>query len=242
MRNWMIALFLLLTTAGVAHAAPDYDREKRWADEITAGIVVGDPVYLEQKNGHRFLGILTEANSPRMGLVVVHGMGLHPDWDMIGTLRQRLPDHGYTTLAIQMPVLAADAQFDAYPTVFPDAVDRLALAVAYLKGKGLTRITIVSHSNGSRMSRVFMNGNPPDVGAWVALSLTRGETFAGVKVPVFDLYGGKDLPHVLSATKERKDSFRSPASRQQSISGADHFFVGHEEEMVEAVRAFLDGL
>lgn len=242
MRNWMIALFLLLTTAGAAHAAPDYDREKRWADEIIPGIVVGDPVYLEQKNGHRFLGILTEANSPRMGLIVVHGMGLHPDWEMIGTLRQRLPDHGYTTLAIQMPVLAADAQFDAYPAVFPDAADRLALAVAYLKGKGLTRIAIVSHSNGSRMSRVFMSGNPPDVDTWVALSLTRGETFAGVKVPVFDLYGGKDLPHVLSATKKRKDSFMNPASRQQSIAGADHFYVGHEEGMVEAVRSFLDGL
>lgn len=242
MRNWIISLLLLLSAAGTAHAAPDYDREKRWADEITPAIVIGDPVYLEQKNGHKFLGIYTEADKARMGLIVVHGMGLHPDWDMIGALRQRLPDFGYTTLSIQMPVLASDAQFDDYPKVFPDAADRLGVAVAFLKAKGYTRIAIVSHSNGSRMSRVFMSGNPPDVDAWAALSLTRGETFAGVKVPVFDLYGGNDLPHVLSATKKRKDSFSNPASRQQSIPGADHFYVGHEEKMVEAVRLFLDGL
>lgn len=240
MRTWFIFLLLIASTSALA--APDYAREKRWADEVTLGIVVGDPVYLEQKNGHKFLGIYTAADEARMGVLVVHGMGLHPDWGMIGTLRQRLVDHGYTTLAIQMPVLAADAQFDAYPAVFPDAAERLGLAIAYLKGKGYRRIAIASHSNGSRMSRVYMSRNPPDVSAWAAVSLTRGDTFDGVKVPVLDLYGEKDLPHVLSAAVKRKASLKNPASKQKVIPGADHFFAGHEEEMVEAVKDFLDDI
>jgi pimeloyl-ACP methyl ester carboxylesterase len=240
MRVWLISLLLIASTSALA--APDYAREKRWKDEITPGIVVGDPVYLEQKNGHKFLGIYTEANKARMGVVVAHGMGLHPDWGMIGTLRQRLVDHGYTTLSIQMPVLAAGAQFDAYPAVFPDAAERLGLAVAYLKGKGYKRIAIASHSNGSRMTQVFMSKNPPHVHAWAALSLTRGDTFDGVKVPVLDLYGEKDLPHVLSAAIKRKASFRNPASKQRAIPDADHFFARHEEEMVDAVKDFLDGV
>lgn len=240
MRVWLISLLLLASAPTLA--APDYAREKRWHDEVTPGIIVGDAVYLKQKNGHEFLGIYAEADKPKMGVVVVHGMGLHPDHGLIGTLRQRLVDYGYTTLSIQMPVLAADAQSDAYPAVFPEAAERLALAVAYLKKKGYKRIAIASHSNGSRMTRVYMTKNPPDVGAWAALSLTREETFAGVKVPVLDLYGGNDLPHVLSATDKRNASLKNPASKQSVIPGADHFFADHEEEMVQAVREFLDGI
>ena len=51
---------VLLIVAQLAYGA-DYVREKKWADEITPGIVVGDPMYLEEKNGHRFLSIYTEA-------------------------------------------------------------------------------------------------------------------------------------------------------------------------------------
>src|SRR3989338_3779526 len=112
MRTWLIALLLAVSTP--VFAASDYAREKRGADEITPGIAVGDPVYLEQKNRHKFLGIYTEADKAKMGLVVVHGIGIHPDWGMVSTLRQRLPDHGYTTLSIQMPILAVDAKPEAY--------------------------------------------------------------------------------------------------------------------------------
>lgn len=240
MRLWLIPFLLLLSASAVA--TPDYAREKRWADQITPGIVVGDPVYLQQKNGHKFLGIYAVAANARMGVVVVHGMGLNPDWGMIGTLRSRLVDYGYTTLSIQMPVLAENVGYEAYPAVFPDAVERLRLAVAYLKKKGYQRIAIVSHSNGSRMTRVYMVENPPDVDAWVAISLTRGDTFAGIKVPVLDLYGGNDLPHVLAATAKRKASLVNPASKQEVIPGADHFYTDHEEAMVTAVKDFLDGL
>ncbi|MHB8717131.1 MAG: alpha/beta hydrolase family protein [Sulfuricaulis sp.] len=225
-----------------AVAAPDYAREKRWADQITPGIVVGDPVYIQQQNGHKFLGIYAVAANARMGVVVVHGMGLNPDWGLISTLRQRLVDDGYTTLSIQMPVLAENVGYEAYPAVFPDAVERLKLAVAYLKSKGYQRIAIVSHSNGSRMTRVYMAENPPDVNAWVAIGLTRGDTFAGIKVPVLDLYGGNDLPHVLASVTKRKASLANTASKQMMIPDADHFYTNHEEEMITAVKGFLDRL
>ena len=137
----MRAIWLSLTLAlsFPALASPDYVREKKWDDEVTSGIVVGEPVYLEQKNSHKFLGIYTDAVNARMGLVVVHGMGIHPDMGMIGKLRQRLPDHGYATLSIQMPILAVGAKPVAYADLFPEAVERLHLAVAYLNSKGHKR-------------------------------------------------------------------------------------------------------
>jgi len=229
---------LLLPTPVLA--AADYEREKRWADEITPGLIVGEPIYLSQKNSHKFLGIYAEANHATVGVVVVHGMGLHPDWGLIGALRQRLFDFGFTTLSIQMPVLASDAGPNEYPAVFPEAAERLNLAVAYLKDKGYERVVIVSHSNGSRMSRVYMTTNPVNVSAWVALSLTRGETFEGINAPILDLYGQNDLTHVLSSVTKRKTSLHNIASRQVVIPDADHFYNGHEEAIIDAVRDFLE--
>jgi pimeloyl-ACP methyl ester carboxylesterase len=244
MRTWLICL--LLAVSASAFAAPDYVREKKWADEITPGIVVGDPVYLEQKNRHKFLGIYTEVNNARMGLVVVHGIGVHPDMGMIGTLRQRLPDHGYTTLSIQMPILAVDAERAAYAELFPEAVERLQLAVAWLKSKGYKRIALVSHSMGSRMSHGYMVHNPPEVSAWAALATGTGPgpviTYDGIKVPALDLYGAYDLPQVLDSAAKRKASLQGKAGSKQIVLNTDHFFTDREDAMVEAVKDFLDGV
>ena len=43
-----------LALAGAA-AAQDYEREKRWADQILPVLMLGDAVWLQQKGGHRFL-------------------------------------------------------------------------------------------------------------------------------------------------------------------------------------------
>jgi pimeloyl-ACP methyl ester carboxylesterase len=247
MRAWLISLLLVLP--GPAFAAPDYDREKRWDAEVTPNIVVGDPVYLEQGNGHRFLGIYAEAANARMGVVVVHGLGIHPDWGLIGTLRQRLPDLGYATLSIQMPILAADARPEAYDEHFPEAVERLQLAVAYLKRRGYKRIALVSHSLGSRMSHGYMVRNPSEVSAWAALGTGSGPgpgaaiTYDGIRAPVLDLYGANDLPRVLEGAAKRRASLKGKAlSRQVVIPGSNHFFADREEEMLKAVKDFLDGV
>jgi len=243
-KQYIVASLLgLLLIPVLALAAPDYPREKRWAEEIIEGLLVGQPIYLSQQNSHRFLGLHAEVKQAKMGVVVVHGMGLHPDWGVISTLRQRLFDLGYTTLSIQMPVLAADASPKEYSAVFPEAAERLQLAVNYLKKKGHRHIAIVSHSNGSRMSRVYMSNNPPDVTAWVALSLTQGETFDGINTPILDLYGEHDLPHVLSSTAARKTSIKSTAaSKQMVIPDTDHFYSDHEEIVIKAINQFLSQL
>jgi pimeloyl-ACP methyl ester carboxylesterase len=243
MRAWLICLLLFVSVPVPVLAASDYAREKKWADEITPGIVVGDPVYLEQANKHKFLGIYAEAPGAGMGVIVVHGIGIHPDWGMVGTLRQGLADQGYTTLSIQMPILAVDATGEDYRPTFPEAVERLQLAAKYLKAKGYQKVAVVSHSLGSGMSRVYMATNPPEVAAWASLGLASAATYQGIKAPVLDLYGANDLPQVLSGAKKRLASLQgNPASRQVVIPDTDHFFANHEEAMVKAVKDFLDSV
>lgn len=228
----------------LAHAAwgADYAREKKWADEITPGIVAGEPLYLQQ-GAHKFLAIYTSAANAKMALVVVHGLGIHPDWGMVSTLRTQLAEQGYTTLAIQMPVLANDAKAEAYPVTFPEAAKRIDVAVKFLHAKGCSKVAVVSHSMGSRMSRVYVLSHPQAIVAWASLGIGGGDTYSGVKVPVLDLYGEHDFPQVLAGVKKRAASLRTiPGSMQIEIPQTDHFYADHETEMVKAVKDFLDSI
>jgi alpha-beta hydrolase superfamily lysophospholipase len=237
MAGWMA----LVSLTAFAEPAADYVREQKWADEVVPGLVVGDPVYLQTPRGHhRFLTLFTPVAGTDKAVVVVHGMGIHPDWGMVGTLRTELADRGFTTLSIQMPVLAADAKGEAYPPTFPEAAERIAEAVGFLKAKGYTRLAVVSHSMGSRMSLGYFTAKPdPAVKSWASLGPSFNG-YAGLKLPILDLYGDNDLPPVLEKAAQRKRSLVAGESRQRMIARTDHFFTGHEGEMVAAVADFLN--
>lgn len=226
-----------------AFAQADYAREKRWADEITPAIIVGDPVYLSLNSGHRFLAIYAPNAKAAAGVIVVHGLGVHPDWGLINPLRSQLSEQGYATLSVQMPVMAAEVRGDKYAPLFPEAAERLQAAVAFFRGKGLKKVVIVSHSMGSRMTNDFFNRvAEPQLDAWVAIGIS-GE-FTGpatLQVPVLDLFGEKDLPAVLDNAAKRAAVIRQVrGSGQVQVAGADHFFAGLENELVRQVRLFLD--
>ena len=232
---------IALLLSGLACAQADYAREKRWADEITPGIVVGDPVYLEA-SGRKFLALYTPRPQAASGVIVVHGMGMHPDWGLINPLRSGLADQGYATLSVQMPVLGAEADGAQYPPLFPEAAARLKAADAFLRSRGSRKVAIVSHSLGARMTNAFLNAGSEAIDAWVAIGLSgefsRPET---LRTPILDLFGETDFPAVLENADERAAVLRAVrGSAQVRIAGADHFFNGRETELVKHVKLFLD--
>ena len=127
-------LCILLMAQPLAATAQDFEREKRWADEIVPGLVVGDAVWLDGPGARKFLGLYTAVKDAKAALLLVHGVGVHPDHGVVGALRVRLADAGYTTLSIQMPGQKADAWLnDYYPEVFANAVERISSASRWLR-------------------------------------------------------------------------------------------------------------
>ena len=193
--------------------------------------------------GRKFLGIYAPNSKAQAGVVVVHGLGLHPDWGLINPLRSQLAEQGYATLSVQMPVLAAEARGDRYPPLFPEAAARIAVAIKFLQDKGHKKIALVTHSFGSRMTNVLLNQpDAPAIVAWVSIGIvgeyTNPET---LKAPVLDLYGEKDFPEVLELAGKRAAVIRNiRGSAQVSVAGADHFFNGMDNELVRNVKMFLD--
>jgi pimeloyl-ACP methyl ester carboxylesterase len=237
--NGLIALMLGMLLAAQATAS-DYAREKKWADEILPSVLVGDAVWLDGAKDHKFLALYTAVPNAKGAVILGHGIGVHPDWGLIGMLRQSLAEKGYTTLSIQFPVLAADAKAEAYPPTFDEAAARLAKATDYLKQKGYGRIAIVSHSLGCRMSYRYLSGKPDAaVKTWVALSSPGTEDWGKLKLPVLDLYGQNDLPAVLQNAKSRASGLKQPGSTQQQLPKADHFFEGQDAALLKAVADYL---
>jgi pimeloyl-ACP methyl ester carboxylesterase len=240
-RAALCALALALHAA--AACGQDYEREKRLAAEVASNLVVGDVVPVKLPSGREFLGLFTEAKPARGAVLLVHGVGRHPDYGIIGSLRVALSEMGYSTLSIQMPVQKAEAQLDDYyPAVFPEAVDRIRAGARWLAAKGFAKPVLLSHSMGSWMSNVYYEETAAaPFSAWICMGLTGG--FGGmsnVKVPVLDVFGENDIEPVLRAEWRRRLTLNSiEGSKQVKVAGADHNFTGREKELAAAIRDFI---
>ena len=238
-----LAVFVLWSATATAQ---DYEREKRWAAEVVPNLVVGDAVQIPLGSARNFLGIYTEAKNPRISVLLVHGVGVHPDHGVTGILRAALPEMGYATLSIQMPVQKADAAGgDYYPSVFPEAVERIRAGAGWLQAKGKNKVVLLSHSMGSWMSNVYYEQTPNSpFAAWICMGLTGGFGGMGnVQAPVLDLYGENDLAPVLRDDWRRRLAIASIAgSKQAVIKDADHHYTGREKELATVIGEFLQAL
>ena len=137
-------LFSGLLLLGLAHfplagyaTESDVGKEQRWAEQVIDSLLDGDEVWLDDGNGHEFLGILTEGESTEQAVILVHGIGVHPNWpDVIYPLREGLLEAGITSLSIQTK-LQNDAQLNCAEAHHADqkevgwliACQRIAVAI-----------------------------------------------------------------------------------------------------------------
>lgn len=237
--------------------ATDKDKEQRWADQIVDSLLDGEPVWLEAGE-QRFLGIYTPDSSgeTKGAVILLHGMGVHPDWpDVIHPLRTSLPEHGWATLSIQLPVLENEADLGDYLPLISEAAPRIRAAAEWLESKGFETVVLAGHSLGATMGAACVaGGDAPELSGLVVVGMgtstidPRVNTIAhleNISVPVLDIYGSRDLDDVRSSSKERAGAARkagNKAYRQTEVEGADHFFVGLEDDLVRRVRGWLDRL
>jgi pimeloyl-ACP methyl ester carboxylesterase len=252
-------LLLGLTLVGTASAS-DIAKEQRWAKQLRDQLVVGEPLQITpspQGAGQpNFFALLSPAASPtkirRGGVILLHGLGAHPDWpEVIAPLRAGLPEAGWTTLSIQLPIRPNEAEFTDYLPLFPEANTRISAAVSYLQKQGLLNIVLVGHSLGAAMGANFLAQKAPGsdaITAFVGIGMNRApgtvahtpDALAKITLPVLDIYGELDLRGVLDSARARaRSQTDNTAYRQMSIPGADHFFQGLDETLVKRVSSWL---
>ena len=262
--------------------------EQRWAEQLRDNIVIGDAVDLPlsaspstlsaskstpdssgTKNNNTFFSIYTPHTTAksRGAIVLMHGTGAHPDWnDIIHPLRVELPDKGWATLSIQLPLVfppsdnKQEEDVQSRTQVIESSVPRIDAAINFLRAKGYDYISIVAHSFGTLMSLNYLQHKVDKVTPKGTLVINSaviiGTPSSGssaplnspvmiekIKIPLLDLYGSKDLDSVMRSAKARKTAARKIPNkqfRQVQTIGADHFYRGLDEELVVYITNWLN--
>jgi alpha/beta superfamily hydrolase len=244
MTRGICALFaaLLGLAAAAAQPAIDYEREDRWAQEVVPSVVVGEAVWLTTPAHAKVLAILTTPPADaKGGVIIIHGLGVHPDFGMIGGVRSYLADAGYVTLSVQMPVLAAGASRGDYAVTLPAAAERIGEAIAFVRMKGIAKIAIVSHSMGATMANAYLaRPDAAKIDAWVPIGMLV-DFATPPREPVRDIVAENELIEVVAAAPVRAKRLpRDGCSGQVTIAGTDHYFENRQKELAAAIAVFLD--
>lgn len=252
-------LFLVLTFATITFSvqAADLQREKRLADEIVDSILDGEPVYLSDSK-NKFLSIFmeSEVSKPKGAVIIMHGRGYHPDWkDVAHPLRIGLPESGWHTLSIQMPVLSKKAKYYDYMPIFPDSFSRIEAAIKFLKDKNIHNIVLVAHSCSVHMSMAwFDKADTKDIKAYIGIGMGATDykqympkpiPLDKLKIPVLDIFGSNEFGAVIKAAPTRLKMIRSTnivKSEQRIIADADHYFSDRGNTLTKEIKDWLGKL
>lgn len=245
---------MLLITLPSMTAASDTAKEQRWADQIVDALMDGEDEWLKAGD-HKFLTIYTEASEGerKRAAIVLHGIGVHPDWpQVISPLRIGLAEHGWATLSMQMPVLPNEAKFKEYRPLFEEVAPRIDAGLAFLKTQGIEKVAIIAHSLGAAMASYYLAHNESPIAAIVGVGMSSGSgdarmdsavSLENIKIPAFDLYGSDDLESIIEAAPKRAaaaDKAGNKTYKQLKVEGANHFFDGKEEKLLELVTTWLE--
>ncbi len=190
---------------------------------------------------------------PRYGAIVLHGIGVHPNWDqVVYPLRTGLVEYGIATLSLQMPILPNEAEPAEYIPLIPQAGPRIAAGVRFLEERGAQRIVLIGHSLGATMAARYLADSQPRVAGFVAVGMQVRRRDPNTDVdallrriatPILDIYGDSDLPGVLDTAPVRAAAASDNKHyKQVRTPGADHFFDGRNDLLLKTVADWISVL
>jgi predicted alpha/beta-hydrolase family hydrolase len=188
--------------------------------------------------------------------IVLHSMGMHADWpELISPLRMKLPEQGWASLSVQLPLLDPQTGLAEYGNLFGIANERIRTAVRYLQDKGYGDIVIIGYSFGATSAVNYLTNYSSSVKAMVGISMQPHpflkprynlvDALTGMDLPTLDIYAGQDFSGVLRSTDDRRLSARkgrNPVYAQIMVNGANHYFTGMEDQLVSNIVNWLDGV
>lgn len=242
-------LFVLLTCLGlptVAAEAHPYDSPNIFGEAIWIG-----------EGEERFPAIYAEAAAPEAKgvIIMLHAEGEHPQWPMvIQLLREQLTDHGWNTLALQLPTPIASAR-TLDRKAYTDMVGKkLQMAVNHVMPMNPPVMVLLGHGLGAnavikRATEHLDNNLMAVIG--VSINATAHQTdslntidhISQLKLPILDVYAERDRFEVRQSSRQRKRASLKAGNkdyRQLKIPGAEHHFYNHTAMLGSRVKSWLD--
>jgi alpha/beta superfamily hydrolase len=149
-----------------------------------------------------------------------------------------------------MPVLDNDAKARDYQPLMKEVPARIDAGIRQMAKEGAKKVIIIAHSMGAQMANYYLahkktyreaQTDTPIV-AYISIGMGAGNTkfLKKIKLPMLDLYGTDDLPAVKdSAPMRATASSHNKNYKQKVVKGANHFFEGKDDKLVEVVKEAL---
>ena len=257
--QWLLLLGLcfMISTAGAA--VWDMDKEGAIADKLLTQLNYGELVWLQTDNSSKFPGIYTPPvySNKHRAVILLHGMSAHMDWPVvISPLRGFFRDTIWTSLSIQLPVIADGKSPADYSKTLDEASRRINSAIRYLQDHGYDTVVLIGYGFGATTAAFFLAGSQThDIHAFIGISMLARKYLAphvnlleymgDLYCPTLDIYGSNDLPVVVRTADDRRLSTRKNGTYRFSqiiIEGADHYYTGQEQTLFNSIITWLDDL
>jgi alpha/beta superfamily hydrolase len=248
-----VLAFCMASLLSDASLASDEKREAEFAENISNTLTVGKAVWLESE-GKKFLGVYTETEKTgsKGTVIILHDIGGHPNQQqLIYGLRVILPEHNWTTLALQMPLREAGVEKEEYYPLFSEAAARIQAGIDYAKNNGAKSIVVAGYGLGGLMGAYALSEQTRDIKALAAISLPVPATenkaaqtlefISKIKIPMLDIYGALDVPDVTERARERRLAAKDNTGyRQVKINDEGHAYLHDEGMLVKRVYSWLE--
>lgn len=250
-------LALVGTGPATTRAGPaDRQWEAEIAERLDGDQRTGEVIWAGTGND-RFLTLFT---GPQAGLaqgvaIILHGLGQHPDWpEVIAPLRTTLPKYGWSTLSIQLPVLAPETPVVEYGNTLTEAEQRTGAAVRLLEERGFSRIVIIGHSFGAAIGAKYLAAaRDSKIRGFVSIGIQAQEFLTPtlnmplliekIQTPVLDIFGSLDSEAITTTVVDRRLAAwkgGNKAYEQVEVKGADHDFIGFEPLLLRHISSWID--
>lgn len=245
---------LLLWLCGTVGSAAPLDERQLARLWIDSPALDGQAIQLTAGDS-TFVGLfqLNTRGTSRGGVIVLHDRAANADSiGVVRTLRLGLARAGWDTLALQLPHGLASEDRQQWLARYADRVSaRLQAALAWLRAREIAPLSVIAQGDTAAIVLPFLRARPPEeVAALVMIDAaladdvdtTALEALRAQARPVLDIYPQRGLDRVVSNAALRARfgaANQTNPYRQRELAEARPDFVGSEDQLLAAVRAWL---
>ncbi len=212
----MAALCALLAfSTGISAEALSQARDNHLNDlaQAVANTQDEDEVVILGEGEQAFLGLRLQQRTatPQGAVLILHDQGHNPDWPvLLQQARNYLPDVGWTTLSIALPLVGG------YATDADATLDRIALGLQRLNQEGQFNLVILGYGEGAYWAARYLSERlTPDQDIGYGLMMVNAKTIepdlpdliGSLNIAILD-WVSEDSPAVLRAADNRRAAAR----------------------------------
>lgn len=240
----------------------DLEREREVAEKLSAELESGEIIWLPSARHPEFPAIYTlpetnwNPNITKGTVVLLHGMGGHPDWPVvISPLRKLFKKAGWVSLSIQLPVLSAKTPLSEYGNTVVEAGRRISIGIDFLNEQEEKNIIVIGYGFGAAVAARYLDNNTPGICGFVGISMLARKflnpqldlpmALGKLKIPLLDIYGSNDQKIILQTADDRRLAAWKNGNQhftQINLDGADQNYLDQEKTLFNQIMQWLDEL